>query len=525
MISPAMPVTDATRPTLHTDVLVVGGGVNGAGLARDLAGRGLRVLLCERDDLAGHTSSASTKLIHGGLRYLEYGEFALVRKALREREVLLRSAPHLMWPLQFVLPQAPGMRPAWMVRAGLWLYDHLARRQWLPASGAIDLRRHVAGAALQSACVSGFVYTDGWVDDARLVALCAVDARERGAIVLTRTACVAAQRTPQGWVATLRGSGGEQTVHARALVNAAGPWAESFLHQAVRDAQGRPLRERQSLRLVRGSHIVLPRLYDHPHPYLLQASDGRVVFVIPYEQRFTLIGTTEVEVAAPDGAEVCSDAEVEYLCAQVNRYLREPVRPQQVVWRYAGIRPLLEDHAGDPKAATRDYRLELDAEGPPLLTVWGGKITTFRVLAEQAADALCARLGHCSGAWTHDAPLPGGDLRDWIGAPSRPDADFARFVAALRQRHPWLPTELAMRWARAYGSWVRLLLQDRHQLADLGDAVLPGLYAAEIDYLREREWAQTAEDILWRRSKLGLHLPPSAAATLQQWLQAHPPTR
>lgn len=509
-------------------MLVVGGGINGTGIARDLAGRGLKVVLCERDDLAAHTSSASTKLIHGGLRYLEYFEFSLVRKALQEREVLLRSAPHIMWPLRFVMPHAPAMRPAWMIRAGLFLYDHLARRAWLPGSGSIDLRTHIAGTPLKSDYTRGFLYSDGWVDDARLVALCALDASERGATVLTRTTCVEAVRSATGWQATLRNAAGAvQQVHARALVNAAGPWAETFLRHAVREADGQPPHERQSLRLVRGSHIVVPRQFTHEMAYLFQAGDGRIVFAIPYEHDYTLIGTTDVEVAQADGAETCSDAEAAYLCAEVSRYFRAEVRPEQIVWRYAGVRPLLEDHAGDAKAATRDYKLEIDRDGAPLLTVWGGKITTFRRLAEQAADQVCAALGMTRPPWTRAAALPGGDLSGWIGAAQRPDADFARFVQTVQQRHAWLPPALAHRLARAYGSRIDRVLRTPQgsaatQLRDLGTEVLPQLFEAELRYLRQTEWAQSAGDVLWRRGKLGLHTTAAEQQALRDWFAAQP---
>ena len=523
-----MTVAEHPSSNLACDVLVVGGGVNGAGIARDLAGRGFKVVLCERDDLAAHTSSASTKLVHGGLRYLEYYEFGLVRKALQEREVLLRSAPHIMWPLRFVMPHAPAMRPAWMIRAGLFLYDHLARREWLPGSAVLDLRQHAAGEPLKPSYERGFVYSDGWVDDARLVTLCAVDAAERGATVLTRTTCLEATRHATGWQATLRDAGGtERQVSARALVNAAGPWAEQLLKHAVRNADGQPPHERRSLRLVRGSHIVVPQLFSHDHAYIFQAGDGRIVFAIPYEHQFTLIGTTDVEVAQPESAEHCSNAEAAYLCTEVNRYFRAEVKPEQIVWRYAGVRPLLEDHAGDPKAATRDYKLELDREGAPLLTVWGGKITTFRKLAEQAADQLGTALGDPRPAWTLTAPLPGGDLTAWIGPPQRPDTDFHRFLLAVQQRHPWLPPELAGRLARAYGSRINRVLRTvngapAERLADLGDAVLPGLYEAELRYLKREEWAQTAEDALWRRSKLGLHWPAPDHAAVRDWFAAKP---
>ncbi len=507
------------------DVLVVGGGINGTGIARDLAGRGLKVLLCERDDLAAHTSSASTKLVHGGLRYLEYFEFGLVRKALQEREVLLRGAPHIMWPLRFVMPYAPAMRPAWMIRAGLFLYDHLAQRAWLPGSGSIDLRTHLAGKALKSDYTHGFIYSDGWVDDARLVVLCALDAAERGATILTQTTCQEAVRSAAGWQATLRDTtGAVRQVQARALVNAAGPWAETFLRHAVHQANGRPMHEQLSLRLVRGSHIVVPRQFTHEMAYIFQAGDGRIVFAIPYEQDFTLIGTTDVEVAGPDDTQACSDDEAAYLCKEVSRYFRLEIRPEHIVWRYAGVRPLLDDHAQDAKAATRDYKLELRQDGAPLLTVWGGKVTTFRRLAEEAADQLCAVLHTGRTDWTKEALLPGGDLSAWIGKPQRPDVDFQRFLLALHQRYGWLGEDLIYRLGRAYGSRIDQVLRTpdgraAKQKDDLGEEIAPGLFSAELRYLYQTEWARSADDILWRRSKLGLHLRSDEQQNVQDWFK------
>lgn len=491
--------------SLDADVLVVGGGINGCGIARDLAGRGFRVVLCERDDLASHTSSSSTKLIHGGLRYLEYYEFSLVRKALAEREVLLRSAPHIMWPLRFVMPHDAAMRPAWMVRMGLFLYDHLARREVLPGSRGLDLRRHEAGTPLKPEFTRGFVYSDGWVDDARLVALNAVDAAERGASILTRTSCVSAVRDARGWTAALAGEDGTSTlVRARALVNAAGPWAESFLRGIARPAAGEVLATR-SLRLVKGSHIVVPKCFEHDYAYIFQNPDKRIIFAIPYEGDFTLIGTTDVEIEGEPGA-ACIDAdETAYLCEQASRYFRAPVRPADVVWSYAGVRPLLDDASGDPSAVTRDYLLEANAAAAPLLSIWGGKITTFRKLAEDAADEIGRMLGERRARWTERAHLPGGDLRGWIGAARRPDLDFERFVSELRRRSPWLPGPLARRLARAYGSRIDRVIGRAQSLADLGDEIAPGLHAAELDYLCREEWARRADDVLWRRSKLGLH--------------------
>ncbi|MDE2081462.1 MAG: glycerol-3-phosphate dehydrogenase [Burkholderiales bacterium] len=510
------------------DVLVVGGGINGAGIARDLAGRGLAVLLAEQDDLAAHTSSASTKLIHGGLRYLEYREFALVRKALQERERLLRSAPHIMWPLRFVMPHDPSMRPAWMIRAGLFLYDHLARREVLPASRAVALQRHVAGAPLQAQYRRGFVYSDGWVDDARLVVLNALDARARGAEVRTRTRCTAARRVGSHWQVELAGTGGTvpgpaQTVRARALVNAAGPWAESFLRRQAQPPSGPALTAR-SLRLVKGSHIVVPRCFEHDHAYLFQNPDKRITFAIPYESRFTLIGTTDVEFQGAPGEARATPEEIAYLCQQASRYFRQPVHSADVVWHYSGVRPLLDDERGDPAAVTRDYLLETDTQGAPLLSVWGGKITTFRKLAEEAGDTLTRLLGKGRAGWTAQALLPGGDLSAWIGPAERPDTDFARFVAAIGVRHGWLPPPLALRLARAYGSRIDRVLGSATRLADLGPAVAPGLHEAELHYLRREEWALNADDVLWRRSKLGLHSLPAQARQVADWMAAQAAT-
>lgn len=512
----------AAAPPLpdQVDVLIVGGGINGAGIARDLAGRGWRVLLVEQDDLAAHTSSASTKLIHGGLRYLEHREFALVRKALGEREVLLRSAPHIMWPLRFVMPHDPGMRPAWLIRLGLFLYDHLARREVLPASSSVDLRRHPAGPPLQGRYTRGFVYSDGWVDDARLVVLNALGAQARGAHIATRTRCVSAERHAPHWTATLRtASGALHTVQARALVNAAGPWAAQVLREVAHPAGGERLATR-SLRLVKGSHIVVPRLFEHEHAYIFQNPDGRIIFAIPYEQRYTLIGTTDCELHGDPRAAQAEAREVAYLCEQASRYFRQPVTPADVVWTYSGVRPLLDDDRANPAAVTRDYLLERDTRAAPLLTVWGGKITTFRQLAEDAAGDIGRMLGEPRPAWTRGAFLPGGDLGGWITVSGRPDEDFRRFAAAVQTRWPWLPADLARRWARAYGSRIDQLVGEATGLADLGEAVAPGLWEAELRYLLQQEWATTAEDVLWRRSKLGLHATPAQRQRVADWLAA-----
>jgi glycerol-3-phosphate dehydrogenase len=497
------------------DVLVVGGGINGAGIARDLAGRGLKVVLCEKDDLAQATSSSSTKLIHGGLRYLEYNEFSLVRKALAEREVLLRSAPHIMWPLRFVMPHDPGMRPVWMIRIGLFLYDHLARREVLPGSRTVDLRRHPAGAPLQPRFTKGFVYSDGWVDDARLVALNAIDAQERGATVLTRWRCRDAQRAVDGWQVTLDNpQGAFHTLRARAIVNAAGPWAAQFLSEHAH------LSHPRALRLVKGSHIVVPKLFEHGHAYIFQNPDKRIIFAIPYEHDFTLIGTTDVEHHGAIGAAKIDASETQYLCEQASRYFAKAVTPGDVVWTYSGVRPLLDDESGDPAAVTRDYSLELDTAQAPLLTVWGGKITTFRRLAEDAADLLMQPLAIAAGrgAWTNGAFLPGGDLNKWIGAGGRPDTDFDRFEQAVRLRYPHLGAGLLHRLARAYGARIDRVIGD---VDAPGAEVAPGLFEFELRYLHDHEWARSADDVLWRRSKLGLHFSAEQRAAVAAWCATH----
>jgi glycerol-3-phosphate dehydrogenase len=537
---PDLPSDDATKEAdYHCDVLVVGGGINGTGIARDLAGRGWRVLLCEQDDLANHTSSASTKLIHGGLRYLEHGEFGLVRKALMERELLLRSAPHIMWPLRFVLPHDAGMRPAWQIRLGLWFYDNLAPREFLPGCESVTLSDNELGRPLKPQWAKGFIYSDGWVDDARLVALCALDAAEQGCHVLTRTRCERMQVHAGGWRVglTQRDAHSGQTVHrltvqAKLVVNAAGPWAEHLLREVMGDkpalikGTGRHHVARDSarratepqLRLVKGSHIVVPRLFTHEHAYMFQGRDGRVLFAIPYERHFTLIGTTDIEHTGPLGEVDVEPEEVFYLCSEVSRYLRRSVEPGDVVWRFAGVRPLLDD-GGRASAVTRDYRLQVQSKPAPWLTVWGGKLTTFRVLAQQAADEVGRLLGDERHPWTADATLPGGNLDELIDEPENPMADLALFQQRLRKRHPWMDLGLMRRWTRAYGSRVLRLLDGVGSRADLGAEVAPDLYELELYYLKRHEWAQTADDVLWRRSKLGLHYTPEQRQAVADWFE------
>lgn len=494
------------------DLLVVGGGVNGAGIARDAAGRGLAVLLVEQDDLAAHTSSSSTKLIHGGLRYLEYKEFSLVRKALKERETLLRAAPHIIRPLRFVMPHMPNLRPAWLIRAGLFLYDNLARRELLPGSRGIVMRSHPAGAPLVDSIERGFVYSDGWVDDARLVVLNALDASERGAAITTRTKLVKAARAGGEWQAELeRADGTRLVVRARALANAAGPWVGQLLHEALgRDAQ-------HAVRLVKGSHIVTRRLFEHDHAYIFQNPDKRIIFAIPYEREFTLIGTTDVEYHGDPARVAIAEEEVRYLCESINRYFKRKIAPADVCWSYSGVRPLLEEEGADPSAVTRDYRLELDTgtdaveTEAPLLSVFGGKITTFRKLAEEAVDLLGETLGLRGGAWTAQAPLPGGDIAG---------GQFDRFAARFASAHSWLPAELAHRYARAYGTRAERMMGESRSLSDLGAELAPGLYERELAYLRDTEWARCADDVLWRRSKLGLHLAPGTLDAVRSRIDA-----
>ncbi|HVN41700.1 MAG TPA: glycerol-3-phosphate dehydrogenase [Steroidobacteraceae bacterium] len=493
---------------LEFDLLVVGGGINGAGIARDAAGRGLRVVLCEQHDLAAHTSSASTKLIHGGLRYLEYYDFALVRKSLAEREILLSAAPHIVRPLRFVLPHDRHLRPAWLIRAGLFLYDHLARRHVLPDSAAVDLRQHPAGAPLDRRYRRGFLYSDAWVDDARLVVLTALDAHERGAAILTGTRCTKIAREGEHWRATLdRTPGASMELCARAVVNAAGPWVAEFLDRAS------PAAARHHPRMIKGSHLVVPRVYAGDYAYLFQAPDGRVVFAIPFEEAFTVIGTTERDYTGDLATPSIDEAEVDYLLAMANRYFAANLRRSDVVWTFSGLRPLLAKSTDDPKSVTRDYRLDLDPQGPPLLSVYGGKITTYRRLAEDVVNLLGPRLGNGRPAWTRGEPLPGGDI---------PGGDFAEFLHQVAREYPWLAEGLRARYARSYGSRIRRLLEGCRGGQSLGEEVLPGLFAAEVDYLRRTEWARSAEDILWRRTKLGLRLPPDATGRLEAWLAAHP---
>jgi glycerol-3-phosphate dehydrogenase len=516
--------------TDRADLLVVGGGINGTGIARDASGRGLSVVLAEMDDLASATSSASTKLFHGGLRYLEYFEFDLVRKALVEREVLLRAMPHIAWPMRFVLPYHPdqrfegdtptsrllrtvmpwmkGRRPAWLIRLGLALYDGMGGRKVLPGTRTVDLRSDPAGAALKPLFERAFEYSDCWIEDSRLVVLNARDAAERGAEVLTRTKVVGAVREAEGWLVQLRDARTGETFErrARALVNAGGPWVSDIVRGTLR------LNAAESVRLVRGSHIVTRRLFDHDRSYFFQGKDGRIIFAIPYETDYTLIGTTDAEHEDPSEPPVCTPEERDYLLAFASEYFAEPVTADDIVWTYSGVRPLYDDGATSATAATRDYVLKLErgaggAEAP-LLNVFGGKITTYRKLAEGALE----RLGEAmpvGDPWTAGAPLPGGDFEVM-------EADA--LVASLREAHPFLDERRALRLVKGYGTDAARMLQGAREADDLGRDFGAGLTEREVEWLREHEFARTAADVVWRRTKLGLRMSQDEIAALDAWM-------
>ena len=496
------------------DLLIIGGGINGVGIARDATGRGLKVCLVEQDDLASHTSSAATKLIHGGLRYLEYYEFRLVREALIERERLLGIAPHIIWPMQFVLPHVPALRPRWLLRLGLFVYDHIGARKRLPSSKSVRLRNRALGQPLQSYLHHGFMYSDCWVQDSRLVTLNALDAAERGATILTRTRLVSATKQDDRWTAICEDtlSGARQTLNARAIVNAAGAWVGDVIKDRLHAHSAK------HVRLIKGSHIVVPRMYAGEHAYFLQNPDGRIEFVIPYEQQYTLIGTTDIPFSGDPSVVRITPEEIQYLCESVNRYFKKQLTPSDVVWNYAGVRPLYDDDASSAAAVTRDYELEVTGgHGEPiLLSVFGGKITTYRRLAEHALEMLQPFLGGSQDSWTGGTPLPGGD----IPVSRKPEADFERFIAHTQTRWPFLPAQTTRRLARAYGTRVANILGNAKSLADLGENFGGDLTRAEVDYLCQYEWAMTAEDILWRRSKLGLHLPKDTAVKLDAYLRA-----
>lgn len=491
------------------DIAIIGGGINGCGIARDAAGRGFSVLLAEMGDLASGTSSWSTKLIHGGLRYLEHYEFRLVREALKEREVLWALAPHIIQPVRFVLPHHEGMRPAWVLRLGLFLYDHIGGRTRLPATRSVKLRRDLAGEPLQPIYTKGFEYSDCRVDDARLVVLNARDAADRGANIRLHTKVVGARRHADHWQIRLRKglTGRHDTVQARLLINAAGPWVDMVLRDLLEG------RSRPNVRLVQGSHIVVPKLYEHDRCYIFQNSDGRIVFAIPFERDYTLIGTTDRDYKGDPGKAAISKEETDYLCGAVSGYFRDPVTPDQVVWSFSGVRPLYDDGATMAQEATRDYVLKVDdaADQPPLINIFGGKLTTYRKLAEAVLKEVDARLGAHGSPWTGDVPLPGGDF---------PVYGVITEIARLLSMHGYLDAAVAQRLVRTYGTLAQEMLDGARGPDDLGMHFGAGLYQREVDYLMRREWALTAEDILWRRTKLGLRLDEKESARLAEWLKS-----
>ena len=523
------PVTHAPQPDM-ADLFIIGGGINGCGIARDAAGRGLSVLLAEQGDLAQATSSASTKLFHGGLRYLEYFEFRLVREALEERETLLVAMPHISWPMRFVLPMHPGMRfdsdtptsrllravmpwmrgrrPAWLIRLGLFLYDTMGGRKILPPTRALDLTRDAAGAPLRRDFRRAYEYSDCWVEDSRLVALNARDAALRGAKVMTRTRVSSAVRAADHWVVTTEGPDGPQTYRARVLVNAGGPWVSQIISQVAR------INSTEGVRLVRGSHIVTRKLFDHDRSYFFQGTDGRIIFAIPYEQDFTLIGTTDQDHTGTPSDATCTEAERDYLLAFASSYFAKPVTQADVVWSYSGVRPLYADGAKSATAATRDYVLSLDTNGPPMLNVFGGKITTYRRLAESALLKIVPFFAHAQPAWTARVPLPGGDF---------PHDGVAALRSGLMADYPFLSEMWAARLIRAYGTDARRLLGAARSVADLGQDFGATLTEAEVRWLMQNEWALRAEDVVWRRSKLGLRLSAAQIAALDAFMAAQGP--
>lgn len=508
--------------TAEFDVFIIGGGINGTGIARDAQGRGLRVGLAEMNDLASATSSASTKLFHGGLRYLEFFEIGLVRKALIEREVLLAAMPHISWPMRFVLPYhkdmrfegdtptsklltlimpwMKGRRPAWLIRFGLFLYDHLGGRKVLPATRTLDLRAAPEGTAIKGKFTKAFEYSDCWIEDSRLVVLNARDAELRGARIMTRTKVVKARRAGIDWQITLEGPKGTEVVTARTLVNAGGPWVETIVKDRL------DVTATEGVRLVRGSHIVTKRLFDHDKAYFFQGEDGRIIFAIPYETDFTLIGTTDAEHDDVNLKPVATDAEQDYLVSFANQYFENQITRDDIVWTYSGVRPLYDDGAKSATAATRDYVLTLNTEGAPLLNVFGGKITTYRKLAENALK----KLGY-EDAWTAGAPLPGGDF---------PIDGRDQLIGALLQNYSFLTNYWALRLIRAYGTLAAKMLGDAKVRSDLGLDFGATLTAREVHWLMAEEFAQTAEDVVWRRSKLGLRLTSAQIAAIDNYMKA-----
>ncbi|CDZ44285.1 glycerol-3-phosphate dehydrogenase [Neorhizobium galegae] len=493
------------------DIFVIGGGINGCGIARDAAGRGYSVALAEMDDFASGTSSGATKLIHGGLRYLEHYEFRLVRESLMERENLWAMAPHIIWPMRFVLPyHKGGVRPAWLIRLGLFLYDHLGGRKLLPPTAVLDMRTDPAGKPLKPLFTKAFEYSDGWVDDARMVVLNARDAADRGALILPRTRVVAARREGGLWtIETVgAGTGRTETYQARMLVNAAGPWVD----QVIREALGN--NDARHVRLVQGSHIVVKRKFEGSRAYFFQNRDNRIIFAIPYENDFTLIGTTDRDYSGNPKDVKISEEETTYLCNAASEYFQEPVRPADIVWTYSAVRPLFDDGASKAQEATRDYVLKVDVtQGAPLLNVFGGKLTTYRRLSEHALEKIAEAIGAKGHSWTAKSHLPGGDF---------PAQGYEEEVVKLKVRYPFLEERHARRLVRRYGTRAATILDGAARMQDLGHHFGGDLYEAEVKYLVDREWAMSAEDVLWRRTKDGLRLSETERQYLEEYMAAIP---
>lgn len=492
------------------DIFIVGGGINGCGIARDAVGRGYSVALCEMGDLANGTSSGSTKLVHGGLRYLEHYEFRLVQKALSEREVLWANAPHIIWPLRFVLPHHSGLRPAWFLRLGLFLYDYIGGRKKLPTTKTLDLKSAPVGKPLKPLFSKGFEYSDCWVNDSRLVVLNAADAAARGAQIETRTKCLSAMRENGIWHIETENTltGEKQTRTANLIVNAAGPWVDDLLRSAVHH------NEAHNVRLVQGSHIVVPKIFDHDKCYIFQNKDDRIIFAIPYEQKYTLIGTTDQDYDGDPGEVTITEDEISYLCNAASEYFTKPVEKEDVVWTYSAVRPLFDDGASKAQEATRDYVLRQDGEkgNGPLINIFGGKITTYRRLAEAALDIIEENLGKRQPAWTLDAPFPGGDF---------PIDGFDTLLEKIRSDYPFLGEKHSERLVRAYGTCTYEVLGNAKAEEELGQVFCEDLTEREAVYLMDKEWARTADDILWRRSKLGIGASPDQISALETWMSDH----
>jgi glycerol-3-phosphate dehydrogenase len=488
------------------DVVVVGGGINGTGIAADAAGRGLKVALCEQNDLASATSSNSSKLIHGGLRYLEHYEFKLVKQALAEREILLKNAPHIIKPLIFRLPHQRHLRPSWLIRAGLFLYDNLAKRVTLPASKGI---KFYEDSPLVAGIKKGFEYSDGWVDDARLVVLNALAAQEKGTVIKTQTKCIKAVHKNGIWAVMLQDTltGYTSTIHAHSVVNASGPWVAKLFSDELK------LKSPQNVRLVKGSHIVVPRIHEQPEAYMLQNADQRIVFIIPFEDDFSLIGTTDVEYIGDPSKVKISEDEIQYLLDITNDYFKNKISRKDIITTYSGVRPLLDDESVNAQAVTRDYTLELeDFDGKaPLLSIFGRKITTYRKLAEAAVDKISPYFSNCGVTWTKNSPLPGGNF-----------SNIKIFTQDVEKEFPWLPNKLRTRLIRSYGTRIFTLLYNMNSIESLGDYLGADLYEQEVNFLIEHEWAIEIEDIIWRRTKRGLYLTEQQVGKIKEYLSKHP---